>query len=674
MKGDFSRLTFDQGKHYSSVRMQQGRVQLDADWNEQADINMYQRQTLARDNIGAHGGPQENAGYEISVVENRLTLSQGRYYVNGILCENPATISYEEQADLPGAKQPTSEEKTGLYVAYMDVWHHHQTSVDDQNLQEVAIGGADTTTRTKIVSPVKLTKLGGMPNGNSPQDYVSSLIAGLQQPEWQPSGSESTGRLQARVATGFSGELENQLLRIEVHDGGEGGVATFKWSSNNGTLIAAIKEGPSVTGNQYSIKIIPGEWDLGFMPGQWVEITDDEQILAGKPGIMVKLTEVSDEELVFMTDNEFIHEIGLHSPATVRQWDSEWNSESRFVKTDGYIQLENGIEVHFGEGLYQTGDSWLVPCRSLLGNILWPEDQDGDPIASKPHNSSHQYAALALLGFDGFTWSLEKDLRKIFLSSTEATKETVSRAGDSMYGPLTIQNTLEVDESITTHQDLIVHGKLEVNGEVIGDPIGVIKMYDGQSWQDNITIPGWYACIPQNHGPEFAAKHNGIDCPDLTDRFIMGGSVSGTMGGDNRPQITISHMPSHDHSGMTENNNQGHAHKGFTETISSWHKHDFSTKKPNADHSHSTGFGRGWPKGGGKFGGAEYAGGLHTGGISSWHTHSGTTDNPNANHRHKFITDGQSANHNHNISSQGKGEAWENRPAFYQLIFIKRVE
>jgi hypothetical protein len=40
MKGDFSRFTFKKEKHYSSVRMQQGRVQLDADWNEQMDIRI----------------------------------------------------------------------------------------------------------------------------------------------------------------------------------------------------------------------------------------------------------------------------------------------------------------------------------------------------------------------------------------------------------------------------------------------------------------------------------------------------------------------------------------------------------------------------------------------------------------------------------------------------------
>ena len=35
MPGDFSRDTFDSRNHFSGVLMQQGRVQLDADWNEQ---------------------------------------------------------------------------------------------------------------------------------------------------------------------------------------------------------------------------------------------------------------------------------------------------------------------------------------------------------------------------------------------------------------------------------------------------------------------------------------------------------------------------------------------------------------------------------------------------------------------------------------------------------------
>ena len=47
MKGDFTRDTFKKEKHYSGVRMQQGRVQVDADWNEQVDIQI-SKTTAAR--------------------------------------------------------------------------------------------------------------------------------------------------------------------------------------------------------------------------------------------------------------------------------------------------------------------------------------------------------------------------------------------------------------------------------------------------------------------------------------------------------------------------------------------------------------------------------------------------------------------------------------------------
>lgn len=96
MKGDFTRLTFDPKKHYSSVRMQQGRVQLDSDWNEQMDIEAYLRETSLTDVIGCCGVPQ--AGYElktgggwfqIGVTDDGedLIIFPGRIYVDGILCE-----------------------------------------------------------------------------------------------------------------------------------------------------------------------------------------------------------------------------------------------------------------------------------------------------------------------------------------------------------------------------------------------------------------------------------------------------------------------------------------------------------------------------------------------------------------------------------------------------------
>jgi hypothetical protein len=57
MKGDFTRSTFDKKKHYRRVNMQQGRVQLDSDWNEQASIEEHHLKSFVRDIVGKTGTP-----------------------------------------------------------------------------------------------------------------------------------------------------------------------------------------------------------------------------------------------------------------------------------------------------------------------------------------------------------------------------------------------------------------------------------------------------------------------------------------------------------------------------------------------------------------------------------------------------------------------------------------
>lgn len=90
--GDFSRDTNDPRKHYSGVLMQQGRVQLDADWNEQLALQLYRTELEARDVIGACGVPKKVGGFEIGLAPGGqdLTISPGRIYVDGLLCESDA--------------------------------------------------------------------------------------------------------------------------------------------------------------------------------------------------------------------------------------------------------------------------------------------------------------------------------------------------------------------------------------------------------------------------------------------------------------------------------------------------------------------------------------------------------------------------------------------------------
>src|SRR5262245_1538484 len=97
MKADFTRNTFSPLKHFTRVLMQQGRVQLDADWNEQAAIELRYLRALATDLIGEHGGPADNLGFAVKplaltpAVPNDFLIGPGHYYVDGILCEADAT-------------------------------------------------------------------------------------------------------------------------------------------------------------------------------------------------------------------------------------------------------------------------------------------------------------------------------------------------------------------------------------------------------------------------------------------------------------------------------------------------------------------------------------------------------------------------------------------------------
>src|SRR5829696_1110831 len=70
-RGDFSRDSFDPIKRFSRVLMQQGRVQLDSDWNEQSDILLHYLRSLARDLIGPHGGSSE-AGFALITTEAEI--------------------------------------------------------------------------------------------------------------------------------------------------------------------------------------------------------------------------------------------------------------------------------------------------------------------------------------------------------------------------------------------------------------------------------------------------------------------------------------------------------------------------------------------------------------------------------------------------------------------------
>jgi len=380
MRSDISRFTFDSAKRYSSVRQQQGRVNLDADWNEQVDISRRRMEAETADVIGASGAPRDNSGFQIQtpgypwmagtffalgaeiidsngaiqiaispgtsgaaapvwptaigstvadgsglvwqLVQRDVTISPGRMYVDGLLCElaapltpiknftgdgtgaagtqvsispsllrdlelapgqfvqisaqgtqapNPQLVqiaavnvaagsltfgskitafgapnfnaqlqraaTYLTQPDYPS---PPALPTSGAAIFYLDVWEREITALGDPNLLEIALGGPDTTTRTKTVWQVKFVDVSSVPGpvtcstaetGIAPWERVTQSSAIQLTNGVLP--SSSSGACAITSNTGFTG-MENQLYRVEIHASG-----VYGWSAGGSYLVGA---------------------------------------------------------------------------------------------------------------------------------------------------------------------------------------------------------------------------------------------------------------------------------------------------------------------------------------------------------------------------------------------------------------------------------------------------
>jgi len=431
MKGDFSRSTFRPEKHYSQVLLQQGRVQVDADWNEQQAILQHHLRTESIDLIGLSGTPIENNGFQISLSADgkALEIGQGRFYVAGILCENEVATPYLSQPDLPQPPDPftaiTSVQKTAG-VVYLDIWERRLTALDDSLIREVALNGTETSIRTKTVWQVKVLPV-AVPSGG--------LNPNSQLPEWDALIAGSTGMLNARTQPTLSTDnpclipptagyqsLENQLYRVEIHTPGSPGTATFKWSRNNGFVETGIV---SINGKDVTVHDLGPDEVLGFANGQTVELLTDHHELFGLPGQLLTIDSVNTATAtVTLKTAPDPTDINLQLHPRMRRWDS--SGAVPVPTTAGtWISLENGIQVQFTSAAqipfigasYATGDYWAIPARTATGEIEWPPFAipNSNPIAQSPAGIRHHYSRLAILQLNTATnkWQLQ-DGRSVF--------------------------------------------------------------------------------------------------------------------------------------------------------------------------------------------------------------------------------------------------------------------
>ncbi|HEV8508691.1 MAG TPA: DUF6519 domain-containing protein, partial [Chitinophagaceae bacterium] len=461
MKGDFSKKTFVPEKHFHGVLMQQGRVLLDAEWNEQASITAYRTETGNMDIIGKSGTPFDaanpNGGFQLIPVDLNgnpcaplpgvnFKISKGHFYVDGILCENESDVLFTAQPDyiasLPIA--PASPPTPITFKAYLDVWQRHITPLEDKEIKEVALGGADTTTRAKTVWQVKLQSVAPGTTCDTSNDIAvtGKLRARTEKTE------QSINPCRLSASGGYR-RLENQLYRVEIHRPGNKNTATFKYSIDNGSVLVKWEGQDTNDKHILTVSSIGRDELLGFGPGDWIELIGDNTELFGNPGVLAKVLSAVDNVITIDSNatNVIFPPVPADGPTInsldiaafgkntkIRRWDSEDpNTQKGEIKvTSGWLKLgKDGIEVEFDGTNFRSGDYWLIPARTATADIEWSEAPDpSDPSATiplfqYPKGIKHHVAELALLKLEsigsGSYWSVINDCRKLFPHTTQLT-------------------------------------------------------------------------------------------------------------------------------------------------------------------------------------------------------------------------------------------------------------
>ena len=476
MGSDKARNSYDATRQYRSVVMQQGRVTVEADWNEAQEIANEETRKDALDFVGPCGTPDD--GYRISGTTNPpdpdfdFSVSAGTMYVGGERVELDATVTYDHQSDWLDLTDPDWVDLADLAqnnptreFIYLYLREQEISAVEDSALRDVALGGPDTAARLRLMqhvvrAAVNATDCAGGLDAATKQWAAKGLTFDPATMRLESNSTLELGFFDKEVAPnpcepsaqgGYLG-AENQLIRVQVSQPNN---HKFTWGFDNASFLYRVNVINSQTLELQSAPIDAAHEPVG---GQAIEVLlptarlHNDEYVAAHTGFVTTVS----------TYKRDVKRISLPAPLPAEFGDGDpnhphppivflrvWQEELTFTPGTATRLAQTGLQVTLrttDNGPFHQGDFWQIAARPSTPTKVYPERYLEGP---QPADGPRLWACpLALI-----TWNKTvpeiTDCRNPFDNLVELTKRqfggccTVTLRPQDLKGPKSLQAAVD---------------------------------------------------------------------------------------------------------------------------------------------------------------------------------------------------------------------------------------
>jgi hypothetical protein len=417
MASDRARVSYNPSRKWIGVVAQQGRVTVEADWNEAAMIGEERDRQAALDLIGPFATP--DCGYAVTAVPpegehassapGHLTIGPGTVYLGGERFDLAEPAGYRAQPDWldhstdpmwsdphPGRAGRTRHELVYLLAAEQEV-----SAVEDPALADVALGGPDTMQRRRILQHfVRCPSESGRC-----EDWRRTLERSLTDHglRLDPAGmtATSTARLQVSFPAGQEGSepaaaggylgAENQMIRVMVAATDSAtGDPTIVWGFDDASFLYRVQlTAQGSAGTTVTLASAPVDSYHYPQRGQAVELLRDAvrltktDYIASSAGFVTTVTgayQPVGRTLVIAGGPATGGEAGGYSSDYL---DAERTPQPYLRVWQATVQAPVGTAVPLGDtGIcvtltadmgFHVGDFWHFALRPLQPTVVYPD-------------------------------------------------------------------------------------------------------------------------------------------------------------------------------------------------------------------------------------------------------------------------------------------------------------